>query len=181
MLEALNFDFVKGGGVNMQWFRICDACTFTPLAVHDFGDARTQFGAPHEAMHRQDLHKELKRLALLDDIHPEVPVMLHMGVRIVRIDVKSAKIELDDGRIFSGDLLIGADGIHSAVRAAAVGKEQEPIDTEWQIYRFLLPREQVMDDPVMRNMKVENSRLLFDSSGGKKYGWGRFVWYQCRK
>lgn len=181
VLKALDFDFVKVGGVHMQYLRVYDASTFTPLAVNDFGDARTLFGAPHEAMHRQDLHGELERLALLNDVHPEVPAKLHMGVRIVRIDTESAEIEVDDGRIFSGDLLIGADGIHSAVRAAAIGKEREPIDTEWQIYRFLLAREKVMDDPVMRNMKVENSRLVYNNPDPKRNGRGRFVWYECRK
>src|SRR6187402_3349002 len=111
-------------------------------------------------MHRQDLHRELERLALLPT-PSNGSVKIHEGVKIIRINPQTAEIELDNGQVFSGDLLIGADGLHSDVRAAAIGKREEPIDTEWQIYRFLLPREKVMNDEIMRGMRVENARLTY--------------------
>lgn len=131
-------------------------------------------------MHRQDLHSELLRLATEDSPDLGPLVGLHKGVKITNIDVKEARLETEDGKVWKGDLLVGADGLHSDVRAAATGKREEPIDTEWQIYRFLLPREKVMDDEVMRGMKVENSRVMYDVPDSKAESKSRFVWYECR-
>ena len=145
-------------------------------------------------MHRLDLHRELERLALLaggedGDAGSQTnggsksggSVRILKGVMITRIDTENAEIELHDGRVFNGDLLIGADGLHSEVRAQATGKREEPIDTGWQIYRFLLPREKVMEDPVIRGMKMENTRMIYEMPDEKAESTVRFVWYECRK
>lgn len=160
VLRALGFDFKAVGGVDVRWLRTFDARTLTMQSNIDTGDAEELYGAPHQAIHRQDLHSELLRLACLDEVNTGPLVGRHMGVKITKIDVKEARIELDDGRVFKGDLLVGSDGLHSDVRAEALGMRQEPIDTEWQIYRFLLPRDKVMDDETMRGMKGENARLV---------------------
>ena len=34
-------------------------------------------------------------------------------------------ITLDDGQVLEADLLIGADGVHSAIRALAFGPEED--------------------------------------------------------
>lgn len=168
--------------------------TFEKIFFADFGDAEETCGAKHHAMHRLDLHRELERLALIsgaeeaDDRSERTgtckavgSVRILKGVTITRIDTENAEIELSDGRVFAGDMLIGADGLHSEVRAQATGKREEPIDTGWQIYRFLLPRKKVMEDPVMREMKRENTRMMYEMPDEKAESTVRFVWYECRK
>ena len=168
--------------------------TFEKLFFADFGDAEETCGAKHHAMHRLDLHRELERLALLSGTEngdagsqnnggckSAGSVRILKGVTIIRMDTENGKMELSDGRVFIGDLLIGADGLHSEVRAQATGKREEPIDTGWQIYRFLLPREKVMEDPVMREMKMENTRMIYEIPDEKAESTVRFVWYECRK
>lgn len=148
---------------------------------HDYGDVESLCGAPWEAMHRRDLHGALYDLALLEDDDSQVAVKLHARAMISRVDTESATVELENGRKFTGDLLIGADGLRSVVRSSALGEKYPPIDTEWQIYRFILPREVIMNDPLTREMKMENTRIMYeipDDTGQSKV---RVVWYECRK
>ena len=53
---------------------------------------------------------------------------VHLGSRCVAVeqDEKSATAILEDGTRVSGDVLIGADGIHSTVRQHILGKETQP-------------------------------------------------------
>ena len=37
---------------------------------------------------------------------------LHTSCKIVSINIDEARVILDDGREFRGDLLLGADGVH---------------------------------------------------------------------
>jgi salicylate hydroxylase len=132
-------------------------------------------------MHRRDLHGALYDLALQEDDDSLGTVKLHARAMISQVDVENAAIELEDGRKFSGDLLIGADGLRSVVRTAALGEKYPPIDTEWQIYRFLLPREAVMNDPLTKAIKKENSRVAYEIPDATTQSKLRFVWYECRK
>ena len=80
----------------------------------------------------------------------EYPVELFKSVKITHVDVENATVELADGAVHSGDLLIGADGLHSVVRSFAIKDDLPLIDTNWNIYRFLLPRQEIMEDDVLR-------------------------------
>ena len=62
-------------------------------------------------MHRVDLHNKLKSEATSTS-RDGVPVTLHLACKVVDIDLNKASVTLDDGRIFDGDLLLGADGLH---------------------------------------------------------------------
>lgn len=182
VLSALGFDFEAAGGVDIQFLEMFHSITLKHLFRADSGDGIEKYGARHLAMHRQDLHRELERLALLPDpASGETLVQIFRGVKVERIDVEKAEIELSDGRVFGGDLLIGADGLHSEVRVKATGKREEPIDTGWQIYRFLLSREKVMGDEIMRGLKAERTRIMFDMPNEATETNLRFVWYECRK
>lgn len=49
-------------------------------------------------------------------------IVLHTACKISKIDVDEARVTLEDGRRFHGDVLLGADGVHvrppcSAARA----------------------------------------------------------------
>ena len=81
-------------------------------------------GLPRRAVHRVDLHNTLKELALRDD-RRSPRVELHLGLRIVRVDVGNVEVEMADGKIWRGDVLVGADGIHSIARKFALRKDIE--------------------------------------------------------
>lgn len=58
-------------------------------------------------VHRVDLHNYLKYRA-------QQVGALHTGCKIITIDIKGEQpfVELDDGRAFTCDLLLGADGLN---------------------------------------------------------------------
>jgi 2-polyprenyl-6-methoxyphenol hydroxylase-like FAD-dependent oxidoreductase len=73
-----------------------------------------RFGAPIIMVHRADLHSVLH--ARLDT------EQLRLGAHCVRLDqdADGVGVTLADGSVVRGDIAIGADGLHSAVRAATL-------------------------------------------------------------
>ena len=97
-------------------------------------DATTRWGAPFYHLHRADLHQALRKA--LGEWH----VTLDARCVSVADSDSGVTIRFADGREVSGDLLVGADGIHSVVREHVAGPDRP----EWsrQIsWRGLAPGE----------------------------------------
>lgn len=60
--------------------------------------------------HRVRLHEELKRLATSPG-GEGTPATLRTSSRVAAVDVDTATVTLEDGTSFSGDLVLGADGV----------------------------------------------------------------------
>src|ERR1700757_4756837 len=75
------------------------------------------FGAPHITIHRADL------LAVIAAGFP--PERIHLGHRLVGLSAGSDGVAagFENGVCIAADVLIGADGINSTVRAALFGEE----------------------------------------------------------
>ncbi|HTK02097.1 MAG TPA: FAD-dependent monooxygenase [Bordetella sp.] len=75
-------------------------------------------GAPYFHIHRADLHELLARAVLSLD-----PDCIDLGVRALGFEesADSVTLQLADGRSATGDVLVGADGIKSAIRAQILG------------------------------------------------------------
>ena len=69
-------------------------------------------------IHRADLHR-----ILADALQVQTPDGIHLNARCVGVehDAGAVTLRLEDGRRRDGRLLIGADGVHSAVRASVFG------------------------------------------------------------
>lgn len=184
VLAKLGFDFDAARGVKMETVAVYsgatleDAQAYPPGAMNGIEET---LGFPYRAFHRVDLHNELRKMALLDDDSgPEIE--LHLGVRIVRVDVVNAEIELEDGIVWRGDLLIGADGLHSVVRSAALGTDmchdEYTEDVGWDIYRWLLDTKDVAADPDLKALMVKDRSTFTLPHEGKTL---RIIWYSCRK
>ncbi len=96
------------------------------------------YGAPHITIHRADL------LAVIAAAFPAQRV--HLGHRLVGLADRGDAVEarFDNGVHIEADVLVGADGIHSAVRAALFG-EEEPQFAGCVAYRGLVPAERIAD------------------------------------
>ncbi|KAJ7067303.1 FAD/NAD(P)-binding domain-containing protein [Mycena amicta] len=86
--------------------------------------------------HRADLHDELRRLAY-DNEGLNPPVKLHLGRKVVDCDPKVGSIMLQDGEVVHADLVIGADGVNSAVRAKVLGYPQPAEPSGLSVFRSM--------------------------------------------
>lgn len=92
-------------------------------------------------IHRADLHAILVAAVMAGD-----PETIALGKRLVDVDqdATSATAVFHDGTRATGDVLLGADGINSRVRACLFG-EENPRFTGQVAYRFLVPVAEVQD------------------------------------
>lgn len=80
------------------------------IAIVDFKKLEPEFGVKNVAIHRATLHEIL--LKHLDD----TPVHLGKSLASLHQNSETVTLEFKDGSTHESDLVIGADGIHSAVR-----------------------------------------------------------------
>jgi salicylate hydroxylase len=97
--------------------------------------ARDRWGGEYLHVHRADLIDALGG-ALID----RAPDSVRLGCRVAgyRQDESSITAVLDSGEEVSGDLLVGADGIHSAIRTSING-EDKPRYTGNVAWRVVVP------------------------------------------
>jgi len=128
--------------------------------LHDTGEIIGQFplaaehervnGAPYNQLHRADLHDVLAARARDFDKN-----IVRLNRRVVGFDETSAGVELRfaDGSTAKGELLIGADGVKSVVRAQIAGADHAAYtgDAAW---RLTLPTDQLPDNFMGQVMSV---------------------------
>lgn len=98
----------------------------------DMSVVERKFGAPHLMMHRGDLHAAL--LSLVPD------AVVHLNKQLVNLeqDANGVTLLFADGTRATASAVIGADGVHSVVRAKLFGAEQ-PHYTGRIAYRSTFP------------------------------------------
>lgn len=100
--------------------------------------------------HRVSLHEALKERAL-STLDAGLPCELHLATSVIDVHPDVGGVTLQDGRIVSGDVVIGADGVHSRSRRRVPGGENaKPFNTGKNAFRFLLTREDALSDPLTR-------------------------------
>jgi len=130
--------------------------------------AEAHFGSPYYAAHRAELLDVL--LSKLD----EYGVRLGSRVECVDQDNEGVTLTLADGTTAQGDILVGADGIHSTVRAQLLGKES-PRYTGNVAWRGLVPAERVaqlnLGSVVGVWMGPNRSIVQYYVSAGRTFNW----------
>jgi salicylate hydroxylase len=96
------------------------------------------YGAPHLTIHRADLQ------AIIAAALPRERI--HLGHRLIGLEDRGDTVEaaFDNGARIRADVVVGADGIHSTVRAILFGAE-EPQFAGCVAYRGLVPAERIAD------------------------------------
>ena len=98
-----------------------------------------RFGAPYRVAHRSDLVAALLAAARRD---PSIELITGSEVAGLETGLDRPRIRLRSGIGFTADAVIGADGIHSAVRAAVIG-DGPPHRHRSVIYRALAKRDEM--------------------------------------
>jgi 2-polyprenyl-6-methoxyphenol hydroxylase-like FAD-dependent oxidoreductase len=109
--------------------------------------------------HRVHLHDALKKKATCTE-GPGSPAELHTSSRVVDVDVAATTVILENGQIVQSDLVIGADGVHSAARKKVSGKDVKPHGSGKSAFRFLLSRKSAQDDPITSKFVQKPGELI---------------------
>ncbi len=134
LAEGLDREGVRPAGTHQRRWR--DGRTLQRAPLNPL--CEELYGAPHMTLHRADL------LAVIASGFPAEHI--HLGHRLVGLADRGSRAEawFENGARISADVLVGADGIHSTVRAALFGDE-EPRFAGCVAYRGLVPVERIAD------------------------------------
>ncbi|WP_416558887.1 3-hydroxybenzoate 6-monooxygenase [Limnohabitans sp. yimb22184] len=140
-------DKARGRAVYTDYMVMHDALDEYQVGKIETGEAfRKRFGNPYAVIHRVDVH-----LSLLEGAQETGKVQFHTNTRIVSIEQDEAKQTVtaidQNGKRWTGQALIGADGGKSVVRQqyvndpprvtghvvyrAVVDKKDFPVDLQW--------------------------------------------------
>lgn len=113
---------------------------------------RREHGAPYMHVHRADLFNMVYDLARESD-----NVNIHLACSVTSVnptpDAKGkVSVTVASGQTFSGDLIIGADGVKSIVRGVVLGTpgQDQAEPTGDAAYRAIVPTELMMKDPELK-------------------------------
>jgi salicylate hydroxylase len=112
-------DELRGFGVRSESWDFRDWHSGEILGRVPLGDAaESRWGAPFYNAHRAALHDALR--AAVGDEH------ISLGACCVSVEQVESRVAIGfaDGRDATGDLLVGADGVHSIVREYVAGPDQ---------------------------------------------------------
>lgn len=110
--------------------------------LFDLGaQAEARFGAPYLMVHRADVHG-----CLIDALAQAAPGALHLGRRLTALDPSDAGVGLTfaDGTTARADIVVGADGVHSRVRAILFG-DDDPVFTGCVAWRGVIDADTLPD------------------------------------
>ncbi len=116
---------------------LADAADSRELTSLELTDFPARYGAPYLVLHRDDL------LSALLDACAASGVGLHTDANVIEFrDTGTAVVATcADGREFTGEIAIGADGLHSRIRGYFT--DDEPVNSGFVAYRGAVPMEQV--------------------------------------
>ncbi len=102
---------------------------------------RERFANPYGVIHRADIHG-----SLLENLEKKDNVEFHPSTEIVDYEETADAVTVftKDGRKFSADILIGADGVRSVVRQKLIGDEARV--TGHVVYRAVVPEERMPEE-----------------------------------
>lgn len=172
LLKRLGLDTRKHGSVEMLGLT-----EYLPSGIEKFSmDTRPinrMWQHSWELIHRAHLHSALKEIALSSDGKGR-PVALKLSSGVKSVDAATATITLAEGTTHQGDLVIGADGVHSKTRRAIPGGDLIPFDSGKTAFRFLVPTASIEADPVASTYLKHHGHLLMWVAEDR-----RVVMYPC--
>ena len=108
--------------------------------LFDLGvSSRAIYGAPYWMVHRGDFHR-----VLVEAFNARGPGKLHIDCRCVGFEEKGdgISLKLASGERVRGDVVVGADGVHSEIRRQ-IGGDAKPFFAGVAAWRGLVPMERL--------------------------------------
>lgn len=129
---------------------------------------RARFGNPYAVIHRADIHG-----SLVEGAHQygDLEIITNCQIQKVEQDENSVTIYDQNGKSYTGQALIGADGVKSVVRETYVG--DPALVTGHVVYRAVVPESEFPEDLKWNAASIwvgPNCHLVhYPLRGGKEY------------
>ena len=161
VLRQLGVD-MSGAGQLLSGVRVMTS-TGRPLATLDVTAMVDRLGAPVRMVPRRDLLERLLEGFPTDRIR--------CNARAVGVVTRpnGVRVEFEDGSSAEGDVLIGADGLHSVVRDVVGGQDAEP--TGWCSWQGLVTLPDFANDHVAMIIIGEHGNTGLWPAGGSDLQW----------
>jgi FAD-dependent urate hydroxylase len=161
VLEQLGVD-MDGAGQLLSAVRVMTS-SGRPLATLDLNTMVNRLGAPIRMVPRRIL---LERLL---EGFPADRIQCNSRAAGVVSTNNGVRVDFEDGSSADGDLLIGADGLHSVVRSLVGARPAKP--TGWCSWQGLVTLPDVADPHVAVMMIGEHGNLGLWPAGGSDLQW----------
>jgi FAD-dependent urate hydroxylase len=161
VLRQLGVDMSAAGQL-LSGVRVMTS-TGRPLATLDVTAMVDRLGAPVRMVPRRDLLERLLEGFPTDRIR--------CNARAIGVVTRpnSVRVEFEDGSSAEGDVLIGADGLHSVVRDVVGGQDAEP--TGWCSWQGLVTLPDFANDHVAMIIIGEHGNTGLWPAGGSDLQW----------
>lgn len=85
--------------------------------------------------------------AVHDSTQPGPKIEIKSSKSVYRVDPASSTMYFSDGSDVKGDVIIGADGVHSVCRSFVPGGNTQRFRIKRHVFRAIIPREKLLRDP----------------------------------
>ncbi|CRG82905.1 hypothetical protein PISL3812_00252 [Talaromyces islandicus] len=150
VLKHIGIDPSESGAVPLLQSRFYSSNNDLLGTVNSDEDA-ARWQNPWLLAHRAHFHTQLKAAAVSSE-GKGVPVKINTSSAVISVHPDSATITLADGTTHSGDVVIGADGVHSKTRVGITSPAPECFKTSVSAFRFIIERNVVLEDAETREM-----------------------------
>jgi FAD-dependent urate hydroxylase len=166
VLQQLGVD-MDGAGQPLSSVRVTTS-TGRPLATMDLDAMVNRLGAPVRMVPRRILLERLLNGFPADRVRCNSRAVSAVSTR------DGVRVDFADGSSAQGDVLIGADGLHSVVREFVGGQPAEP--TGWCSWQGLVSLPHIANPHVATMMIGEHGNLGMWPAGGSRLQW----WFDLR-
>lgn len=156
--------------VTAQEQKVMIGSTLETVVKVDCSKFQNTYDGPFFFAHRVDLHNELRRLAE----NSENPVEIVLKSEVKSYDPEGS-VTLADGSVYTADLIVAADGVHS-IAAKVVYDVPPAASTGQAAFRFLIPTEEIASNPAAAPLLENGVMKILTGPEGR-----RLVWYPCAK
>ncbi|CAK4033095.1 salicylate hydroxylase [Lecanosticta acicola] len=138
VLRKMGFDFQRAKGCELANWSTFEGGSLETMSVQDLHKAKERFGA--------EFYGEVKSQGdECSEMGSKPGISLQLNSKVVRIDPDLGRVELENGTVEEADLVVAADGVHSAIRQRVFGAvDFSARSTNMSAFRFFIPREQMM-------------------------------------